>query len=527
MKTRFFLILLALFSLLTASSLRAQHDHGAHDDHGSLDDHGSHDDHGSEERHDDQDEHGAIELDATQRQAGGITLQLAGPGRIHETLAVLGEVKLDETRVVHVVPRVSGIATRVPRQVGDRVEEGDLLAVLESPELGEAKIAYVSALLADELARLELDRQATIATNTARTLAVLAKGRDLGEVRRKLRGLEVGEDKGKLLEAYSRLAFARQNLSREKQLVRQKISSDQAYQEALRDFEVAEAQYQATEESVRFSYGLERSRAEHKVQVADNALHNSRRRLLLLGVQEDEVAALSRVHRHEDGHAGHGHVEAPAVPVSPGTPPTDITEFDRHLAELSLRSPLAGVVLRRHLAPGERVTPDGDAFLVGDLSHVWVDLAVHPDDLDRVHAGLPVDIRARNGELASRGEVAFVQPILAEDVRTGFARVVLENPSGRWRPGLFVNGEVSLSKGESAEVVILRTAVIRRGDEKVAFVREGARFEPRELRLGRRDATHVEVLEGIDPGETYAATGAFVLKAELARESLGEAGHSH
>lgn len=499
------------------------HDHGGHDDHAG-EAQGTHDDH-AEEGSDGHEDHGAIELDETQRKAGGITLDLAGPGELRETIDLLGEVKLDETRVVHVVPRVAGIAIRVPRQVGDRVKKGELLALLESPDLGEAKIDYVSVLLADELARLELDRQATIATNTRKMLAVLAKAPALDVARQGIKDLDVGEDKGKLLEAYSRLAFARRNRDREKELIRQQISSDQSYQEARRDFEVAEAQYQAIEESIRFSYELERSRAERKVRVADNALHNARRRLLLLGVSEEEIAALSTGHHHDEGHDGHDHVDSSAAPTT--RPPTDITELDRHLAELSLRSPLAGIVLRRHLAPGERVTPEADAFLIGDLSRVWVDLAVYPEDLDRIRPGYPVEIRSRKTELRARAKVAFVQPIVAEDVRTGIARVVLENPTGRWRPGLFVTGSVGLGAGASSDVVIRRTAIIRQGDERIGFVLEGSRFEPRRLRLGRQDATHAEVLEGIDPGETYAATGAFVLKAELARESLGESGHSH
>lgn len=518
-------LIAALLLWTLPSQAQHDHDHGAHghEEAESSADHSGHDD-DDDDHHED---HGAIELDERQRAAGGITLALAGPGVVRETLSLLGEVKLDQTRVVHIVPRVAGIATRVLRQAGDRVEKDELLAVLESPEIGEAKIAYISALLADELARLELDRQAVISANTAKMLRLLEGDPSLDAARKGLAGLKIGEDKAKLLGAYSRLAYARGNLTRERDLIQQQISSDQTYQEARRDFEVAQAEYQATEESIRFRYELDLAHAERKVKVADNSLHNARRRLLLLGVSETELAVLSEGHHHQEEHHGHDHLPMASAGTASTRPPTAVTDLDRHLAELSLRSPLAGLVLRRHLAPGERATPEDDAFLVGDLSTVWVDLAVYPEDLDRIRPGFPVTIRSRKSQLEARGEVAFVQPILDEAVRTGFARVVLDNPSGRWRPGLFVTGAVELGQGATAEVVLRRTAVIRQGNERIAFVLQGSRFEPRELRLGRQDATHVEVLEGIDPGETYAATGAFVLKAELARESLGEAGHSH
>ncbi len=496
---------------------------GGHDDHGEkVEDHGSHG--GHEDHSAEKDEHGAINLDADQRKIGGITIAVAGPGEIRARLDLLGEVKLDKTRLVHVVPRVTGIATKVTRQAGDQVQAGELLAVVESSELGKAKIEYVSALLADELARLQLDRQSVITKNTETMLEVINARPSLAVLRKKLRALEVGADKGKLVEAYSRLTYAERNLNRERNLIRQKISSDQAFQEAGRDFEIAEAQFDAMEEAIRFNYRLEKVRAIQAVRIADNELHNTRRRLLLFGTSEEEILALSRTHLHEE-HSEHNHQSQANIETT-SRPPLEISDVDRHLAEVSLRSPIDGVVLQRHVSRGERVTTEEDAFLVGDLSTVWIDLAVYPQDLSKIRIGAAVAIRAPGTKEVATGTVAFVQPVLSEEVRTGFCRVVLKNPSGRWRPGLFVTGAVIL-EGGPAEIVVPRSAVIRQGKEQVMFLSEGSRFEPRKVVVGRKDATSVEILEGIDPGDSFAATGTFVLKAELARESLGESGHSH
>lgn len=484
-------------------------------------DHG--DSHGHPEGEEGED-HG-IELSPAQQAAAGITLGRADSGSVGRVLTLLGEVKLDQTRVVHVVPRVAGIATEVRAQMGDRVEVGESLAVLESPELGEAKIRYVSARLEDELARLELDRQAKVARNTQRLLKILAKDPSPSQLRIQARALEVGEDKGDLLEAYSRFVYARRNRDREKSLRRQEISSDQALQAAERDFEIAEARFHALEETIRFRYQLERTRAERKVQVADNQLHNARRRLLLLGVKPQAIEALTQVHAEESSHQSHGH-ELPQLSPEETLSLPKVQDLDRSLAEFELRTPLAGLVLRRHLTVGERVTPEDDPFLVGDLSRVWVDLSVSPQDLDSVAPGLWVEILSEGQSLRATSEVSFVQPILDETVRTGLVRVGLENPQGLWRPGQFVRGQVAL-EGPLAAVRIAKSAVIRDGDRTLAFVHEEGHFEPRVLKLGRVGVRWVEVLSGLEAKETYAATGAFVLKAELARETLGESGHSH
>ena len=78
--------------------------------------------------------------------------------------------------------------------------------------------------------------------------------------------------------------------------------------------------------------------------------------------------------------------------------------------------------------------------------------------------------------------------------------------------------EVSVSVEKSAlQIVEGRTAV---------FVRTDNGFEARAVRLGREDATHVEVLEGCVTGDQYASKGAFVLKSQLEKGSLRD-GHNH
>lgn len=457
-----------------------------------------------------------VHLTPAQMQAGGITLQVAQKGLVRDSIQLLGEIKVDQTRLVRVVPRVSGIATRIPRQVGDRVEAGEVLAVLESPELGQAKIELVSAALTFRLAQHELEHHRTIYTNTKKMLEVLEPRPSLQVVREKLAGLYIGADKGKVLEPYSQLTFAQARLDRERDLMRQQISSEQVFQEAERDFQVAAARFEAAEESVRHDHELEILDTEKAFEVADNALHNARRRLLILGSTESEIAQLTW-----DRGESRKPVENHSLEAHEG-----FDELDRKIAEFTLRSPIAGQVLERKLSLGERVTPDHTPFLVGDLGQVWVDLAIYPRDLSRVRAGLGVEIRAEGVDVVARGLIAFVQPILSEQVRAAHCRVVLPNPEGHWKPGLFVSGKVLLPT-HTARVRVPRSAVIRRGDDAIGFVQDGDALVPRVLELGSSDGETLEVLSGISPGETYAATGAFVLKTEFLREELGEDGHSH
>jgi cobalt-zinc-cadmium efflux system membrane fusion protein len=100
--------------------------------------------------------------------------------------------------------------------------------------------------------------------------------------------------------------------------------------------------------------------------------------------------------------------------------------------------------------------------------------------------------------------------------------VVLPNPDGRLRPGLFVTARLVLAKRDVA--VAVRVGAIQTLENKtVVFVREGGdKIEARPVELGEADPKFVEIRAGLSAGERYAAENSFVVKAEMGK---GEADH--
>lgn len=88
---------------------------------------------------------GKVRLGDDQLASAGITIAAVGPRRMVTTVELPGEVKANETRLAHVVPRLHGVVTDVFKQEGDRVRRGELMAVLNSRELADAKSAYLAA----------------------------------------------------------------------------------------------------------------------------------------------------------------------------------------------------------------------------------------------------------------------------------------------------------------------------------------------------------------------------------------------
>lgn len=186
------------------------------------------------------------------------------------------------------------------------------------------------------------------------------------------------------------------------------------------------------------------------------------------------------------------------------------------LNRFELRAPYDGLVVERKLSVGEAVKEDTPIMTISDMSAVWVEVSIPAKDLPLMRVGAKVLVRATAFDAKATGTVAFVGALVGEQTRMARARIVLGNPQGAWRPGLFVNVEVN-SANLQVPVAVESEAIQTLGNRQVVFVREEKRFVPRSVELGISDGKYIEVLEGLPPGTRYAAQGSYIIKSELTK----------
>ncbi|GAB2894971.1 efflux RND transporter periplasmic adaptor subunit [Paraburkholderia jirisanensis] len=339
---------------------------------------------------------GAIPLSVAQMQASGIEVARAGPTQIVKTVRLPGEIRLNEDRTAHVVPRVAGVIERVDVSIGQNVAQGQRLAIVASPELADRRSEWLAA--------------------------------------------------------QRRLEAARTAYRREKSLWQERISAEQDYLQA-----------------------------QTQLREAEIAAQNAGQKLAALNAP----AASGALNRYE------------------------------------LRAPFAGTIVAKHVAPGESVAADANLFTLSDLSTVWAEMAVPAQHLNDVRVGRNATVSTSAFESTAHGAISFVGALLGEQTRTAPARVVLPNPGGTWRPGLFV--EVSVVAGARDVPVAVSTEALYDIDGASAvFVLAQQGFVAQPVQTGRRDAQSVEIVAGLRAGQRYAAQNAYVLKAELQKGSADE-----
>ena len=193
-----------------------------------------------------------------------------------------------------------------------------------------------------------------------------------------------------------------------------------------------------------------------------------------------------------------------------------IVESNQSLTPYELKAALAGTIIDRQTTLGEYVSEQKPAFVIADLSTVWVDFSVYRRDLGRVRVGDQILIDPADGGPKIETKISYVSPVGSSETQSALARAVVPNAEQRLRPGLFATGRLALSAKKVA-VAVKSAALQTLENRTVVFVRDGEKFEARDVEIGERDPDFVEVTFGVLEGDLYAARNSFIVKAELAK----------
>jgi cobalt-zinc-cadmium efflux system membrane fusion protein len=186
-------------------------------------------------------------------------------------------------------------------------------------------------------------------------------------------------------------------------------------------------------------------------------------------------------------------------------------------------------VLERNIAVGQMIDPAHAAFRIGDLRTVWLVAHAFERDAVRVAVGTAarVTLAAFPGQVFA-GRVAYIGSEVEPASRTIPVRVELANPRQLLRPGMSATAWLAVSgTGQNVEAVPA-AALQRVRDQWVVFIPKSKRtFEIRPVGRGRDLQSDVEVLTGLQAGETVVIDGSFLLKAEAEKAEGGGEEHEH
>lgn len=198
-------------------------------------------------------------------------------------------------------------------------------------------------------------------------------------------------------------------------------------------------------------------------------------------------------------------------------------ESNESLQVFNVTAPISGTILSRNTNVGN-LTNDAPLFTIVDLSKVWAKFHIFPKDTGYIKEGQSITVHTLgNIEKEAISNIKMLLPTADALSQTYIAIVELDNDNSDWRPGMTVEGDVSVSQ-TNANIIVPQSAIQTMEDKSVVFVENNNEYEMRPVKLGKTDNKNIEVVSGLSQGESYVSQGSFVIKADVLKSG---AAHEH
>jgi cobalt-zinc-cadmium efflux system membrane fusion protein len=197
-----------------------------------------------------------------------------------------------------------------------------------------------------------------------------------------------------------------------------------------------------------------------------------------------------------------------------GIPNPDDLEKAPSSAEIPLLAPIGGEVVERDVSPGQLLQAGAtQAFIISDMSSVWVLANVYQSDLSAVHVGDQVAVQTDSYPDKFQGKISFISPALDPTTRTLQARIVVENPGEKLKNNMYVTATVNAGVEQNA--IAVPDSSVLRDDENQPFVYVATgsnQFGRRPVEIGQSEAGKTQILKGLSPGDRVVGDGSLFLQ---------------
>jgi RND family efflux transporter MFP subunit len=190
---------------------------------------------------------------------------------------------------------------------------------------------------------------------------------------------------------------------------------------------------------------------------------------------------------------------------------------------IPIKAPASGRILQKDVTPGATISPSTDAFVIGDLSHLWMLASVDTSTLSKLRLGQTVTVTLPDiPEAPYAGKITNLGQEFDPVTRLMQVRIEVRNPDTRLRPEMLASAEFITGDGIPT-VLVPQEALQQVNGEDVVFVRLASdRFKVQTVQIGENVHGKVRILQGLKPSEQVITHGSFIAKSQLLKSSIGD-----
>lgn len=222
----------------------------------------------------------------------------------------------------------------------------------------------------------------------------------------------------------------------------------------------------------------------------------------LLQAESDKIQAQADLNAAEQGIKVLGIKDPEALAKAPSS------------AQIPVLAPISGEVVERDVSPGQLLSPGTtQAFVISDMSTVWILANVYQDDLADVKVGDPVIVTTDSYPDIFHGKISFISPALDPNTRTLQARIVVDNVGEKLKNNMYCVATVAA--GTTRNAIAVPDSAVLRNDENQPFVyiQTGSNeFGRRSVEIGQSLNGKTEIRKGLAVGDKVVGDGSLFLQ---------------
>jgi membrane fusion protein, heavy metal efflux system len=403
-----------------------------------------------------------IEVDAEVADRIGLIIEPVKRQVLAFGVKATGQIEASPGRQVSVTNPVGGTVTKLLVEPGQRVEEGQALAIITSGELAELRV--------------------TALENSA-------------------------ERQGDVQLAQADVQLARQTYAQQQQIALRAIEAAQT------DLRVAQERYDRDSELAE-----EGALARRDVLASEAALADARSSLAEAESRLEVLNARTEVTQSQTAL----NVAQSRAQLSTETYQTRLQQLGATAnpdGTITIKAPIAGTIADRDVTLGQSSEDAGAVLMtIVDNRTVLATANIYEKDLSQVSPGQRVRITVASlPDQIFEGQITTVGSVVDGETRVVPVQAELDNAQGTLKPGMFASLEVLTESTPQAVMAIPQAALVDANGQTLVFVRNGNAFEPVEVTLGRTAGDQVEVLSGLFEGDEVVTQRANQLYAQSLR----------
>ncbi len=398
---------------------------------------------------------------------------------------VPGRLAYDEALHIEVKAPVSGVLLDVLVKPGDVVQAGQVLAIINSSEIGQARAALLNNEAKYQLTLKQMARVQEVTQNLEKLYELLGKDVAMDEIEKQFKDKTLGTYREQVMSAYAERFLAKKMYSASKSLSESGALSMKVHLERKKDLHVTDARFRSIQESTVYASKLKKQELEIELAEAERQVMIAEKHLqTLLGSVEEETKFMT----------------------------------GDSLSKTEICAPFAGTIESRFLARLERVRLSDVLFVLANTQSLYVLADIRENDWSvmSIQAGqeIAVEVPAIPGHLFT-AKVHYIGRVVAIDSNSLPLVATIKNSDGLLRPGMFVRVEIPMAETVNV-VAVPQESVLQHKDESFVFVKVNDHsFLKTDVKTGTSNEQWIEVTDGLELGQSIVSRGAVLLKSEL------------